>query len=123
MLTPVLSSVLRIRVSDDDLAELDHAAQEQGITRTTLIRNFLQEGLSNFDRKHTQLMELVQALQLQLETANALSAATLGAVALLETQRFDQYAAGGVERLKGTVKTAITVGEAVIEGFHRGAFK
>ena len=123
MTPPVLSNVLRIRVSDEDLADLDNAAEEQGITRTTLVRNYLREGLAHFDRKHAQLIEQVQTLQLQVEAVNTLSAATLAAVALLETQRFDRHAVDGTERLKGNIKAALAVGGAVVEGFRAGAFK
>ena len=129
MLTPVLSQVIRIRVSEDDLAELNKAANERDISQSAMVRIYFREGLAKYDRKHTQLMEQIHLLKLQnealqklTETSNALSSAALAAVSLLEAERFDRHVTGGTDRLKGNIKTAFGVGTALAEGFKAGAF-
>ena len=129
MTTPLLDKQIHLRVSREDAIDLENSAKERDISQSELIRAYIREGNAKYDHKHTQLVDQIQHLQLQvndlsesLRTSNAMSAATLAAIALLNIPRFDCHAADGTERLKGNIKAAISVGSAILEGYRRGAF-
>ena len=129
MVKPLLDRTLRVRVSEEDLLELGKSANEQDISQAALARRYIREGLVQFDRKHLVLIEQIGFLQLQndalqklLEKSNALTAAALAGISLLEAERFDRFREGGKDLLKENIKSSFSVGSALSEGFDAGAF-
>ena len=129
MTDQVFDKQINLRISQDDATDIENAAKEREVSQSTLLRIYIRDGLAKYDRKHEELIQQNQGLQLQvndllglLKTSNAMSCATLAAIALLTTSQLDRHTVDGGDRLKGNLKTAFSLGNAVLAGYSGGAF-
>jgi len=97
------TEVVRLRVSGEDLEELDKAAKRDGVSRSALLRTFMHEGLSSYDAKHQQLLGKVNQLERKVgqlyEMTSVISVLTSSAKGL-NFSEFAPYLNGATQLVK-----------------------
>lgn len=56
------TEIVRLRVSSEELEDIDKAAKRDGVSRSAMLRIFIHEGLSSYDVKHQQLLGYVEKI-------------------------------------------------------------
>ena len=111
----------QIRLSDDEIAEIEELAKSTKTTSSAVGRRFIRDGLSKFDRKHEILLEKMESLRSLLDQANLLSAMSVTAVSFMDVSRIDGKVDAGQARVKSNIQAAIKMGRVIKEMSDIGA--
>lgn len=125
----MLWKIFRVRLSEDDMAQLTKAAAQLEISTAAMARIYLREGFAEYDRKHeallhrlTVMQDEIQALKSAQNVTTLLMASNLAAVSSCDVPRIDRKQAGAGERFKNSVKSSFQLGAVIEKSYLNGEF-
>lgn len=78
-----------IRLDESTYTSLCQVAKRLGVSRTEVLRVFLNQGLAGYDRRHEEIVSRVSSLEKSISYSTELNAVTAAMVASLHQKRHD----------------------------------
>ena len=79
-----------LRLDESDYNALSDEARRKGVSRSALLRTFLQNGLTRCDVKHEELLRLADRLEATLMDVLELSGVASGLLIKMDVPKFDE---------------------------------
>ncbi len=106
----VKTKSVTVRLSEPEIELLAQVAASKKTNKSELLRSYMHECMSGFDRKHQVMLGEIQALRREYEATRNLAASAVGALALLNVQRHN---AAAIQDIKKNLDESFGLAEAV----------
>lgn len=114
------TNAILLRLDDEDFKIVSKEAKEAGVSRAELVRTFLHQGLSGYDRKHEDIVQRVKGLEDHVSQVHELVAVVAAQVSALDLPRKSN---DRIPEMTDHLKQGFQLADGIQIGQKRGLFK